>query len=287
MAAAITRPQIVKSRKHQVLPGFGLSLGYSIFYLSVIVLIPITTLFLKSSQLGWHGFARVIGDPEAVAAFKLSFTASFGAALINLVFGFLIAWVLGRYDFPFRKLFDSIVDLPFALPTAVAGISLAAVYSSNGWIGKFLTPYNIKIAYTPLGVLVALVFVGLPYVVRTIQPVLEDLEEQLEEAAESLGANRWQTFIRVILPVLVPPTIAGFSLAFGRALGEYGSVIFISNNVPFKGEIVPSLIVNELYGNDDLPAATALAVVMLLISFALLLIINTLQRIASRYQEAN
>jgi sulfate transport system permease protein len=194
--------------------------------------------------------------------------------------------VLGRYDFPLRKLFDSIVDLPFALPTAVAGIALAAVYSTNGWIGRYFEKVHVKITFTPLGVLVALVFVGLPYVVRTIQPVLEDLEEQLEEAAESLGANRWQTFVRVILPILIPSTIAGFSLAFARALGEYGSVIFISNNVPFKGEIVPTLIVNELYGNDDIAAATGLAVVMLVVSFLLLLLVNTFQRIASRHQEA-
>jgi sulfate transport system permease protein len=276
----------IKPRRHRVLPGFGLTLGYSVLYLSTIILIPIATLFYKSSQLGWHGFLHIIKDPEAVAAFKLSFGASLIAALINLVFGFLVAWVLGRYDFPLRKLFDSIVDLPFALPTAVAGIALAAVYSTNGWIGRYFEKVHVKITFTPLGVLVALVFVGLPYVVRTIQPVLEDLEEQLEEAAESLGANRWQTFVRVILPILIPSTIAGFSLAFARALGEYGSVIFISNNVPFKGEIVPTLIVNELYGNDDIAAATGLAVVMLVVSFLLLLLVNTFQRIASRHQEA-
>jgi len=268
-----------------VLPGFGLSLGYTIFYLSFIVLIPLATLFFKSSQLGWAGFVKVITDPEAAAAFKLSFGASFLAAILNLFFGFLVAWVLGRYDFPLRKLFDSIVDLPFALPTAVAGIALATVYSDKGWIGQFLSPHNIHVDYTPLGVLVALVFIGLPYVVRTIQPVLEDLEGQVEEAAHSLGASRWQTFIRVVLPTLLPSAIAGFSLAFARALGEYGSVIFISNNIPGKGEIVPSLIVNEL-NEFNYPAATGLAVVMLLTSFIILFLINLLQRYSARHQEA-
>ena len=287
MSVAIHAQRKVKTRKHRVLPGFGLSIAYTTLYLSLVVLIPIAVLFLKSSQLGWHGFVKIVTDPEAVAAFKLSFGASFAAALINLVFGFLVAWVLGRYDFPLRKLFDSIVDLPFALPTAVAGIALASVYSTTGWIGRYLAHFNVKVTYTPLGILVALIFVGLPYVVRTIQPVLDDLDEQVEEAAQSLGASWWQIFSRVILPVLIPPTIAGFSLAFARALGEYGSVIFISNNVPLKGEIVPYLIVNELYGNDNLPAATGLAVVMLVISFILLLLINTFQRISARYQESN
>ncbi len=285
MSAALQATKTTKSRKHHVLPGFGLSLGFTIFWLSAVVLIPLTTLFFKTCQLGWPNFVKIVTDPEAIAAYKLSFGASFTAALINLFFGFLVAWVLGRYDFPFRKFFDSIVDLPFALPTAVAGISLAALYSDKGWIGHFLAPHNIKISYTPTGVYIALIFIGLPYVVRTIQPVLEDLEGQVEEAAESLGASRMQTFLRVLLPTLLPAAIAGFSLAFARALGEYGSVIFISNNLPFKGEIVPQLIVNEL-SNYDYPAATGLAVVMLVTSFVLLLLVNTIQRYASRHQEA-
>jgi sulfate transport system permease protein len=285
MPAANIVQKKVKSRKHQVLPGFGLSLGYTILYLSFIVLIPIAALFYKSSQIGWHGFVGILTDPESVAAFKLSFGASLIAALVNLVFGFLIAWVLGRYDFPFRKFFDSIVDLPFALPTAVAGISLAAVYSPVGWIGRYFAMYHIKITFTTFGIIIALIFIGLPYVVRTIQPVLEDLEGQVEEAAESLGASKFQTFARVIFPTLIPSTIAGFSLAFARALGEYGSVIFISNNTPFKGEIVPLLIVNELSA-FNYPKATGIAVVMLIISFILLLLVNTLQRYAGRHQEA-
>jgi sulfate transport system permease protein len=255
-------------------------------YLSLIVLIPVSTLFFKATLLGWHGFISIITDPEAVSAFRLSFGASLVAAVINLVFGFMVAWVLVRYEFPLRKLLDSIVDLPFALPTAVAGISLAEVYSNKGWIGRLLAPHNIHVSYTPVGVLVALIFIGSPYVVRTIQPVLEDLELQLEEASESLGASRLQTFFRVLLPALIPASITGFSLAFARALGEYGSVVFISNNVPGQGEIVPTLIVNDL-GEFNEPAATGLAVVMLIASFALLLLINTLQRHTSRHLETN
>jgi sulfate/thiosulfate transport system permease protein len=301
MSTSVAQPNFRKTRPHRVLPGFGLSLGTTILYLSLIVLIPLATLFWKSSTLGWHRFVYIVSDPEAVAAYKLSFGESFLAAFLNLIFGFIVAWVLGRYSFPGRRLLDAIVDLPFALPTAVAGIALAAVYDDGGIIGKhlywyglhlsharlgfhpFLSRFKVHVDYTPLGILVALVFIGLPYVVRTIQPVLEDLESEVEEAAASLGASRAQTFIRVIFPTLAPCAIAGFSLAFARALGEYGSVIFISNNVPFEGEIVPKLIVDEL-SNFNYAGATALAVVMLLVSFTLLLLINTLQRWSARHQ---
>lgn len=266
-----------------MLPGFKLSLGYTLVYLSLIVLIPLAAVVWKASSLTWAQFIHTVTSPQAFAAYRLTFGASFCAAAVNAFFGLLVAWVLVRYNFSGKKLLDAIVDLPFALPTAVAGITLAAIYSEHGWIGMWLKPLGIKVAFTPLGVFVALTFIGLPFVVRTVQPVLEDLDPEIEEASASLGANRWQTFWRVILPTVRPALLTGFALAFARALGEYGSVVFISSNIPMKGQIVPLLIMSELdsfhYGE-----ATALAVVMLLISFALLLTINVLQWWSSRFQ---
>jgi sulfate transport system permease protein len=263
-------------RKHSVLPGFSLALGYSVFYLALIVLIPLAAVFLKSTALGWSGFWHVTTQPRVLASFKLSFGASLIAAAINVVFGLIFAWVLVRYRFPGRRLMDALIDLPFALPTAVAGIALATLYASNGWIGSLLAPFGIEVAYTPLGVLVALIFIGLPFVVRTVQPVLEDLEAEVEEAAACLGANRWQTFRKVIVPYLTPALLTGFAMAFARAVGEYGSVIFIAGNMPMVSEIVPLMIITKLE-QYDYPGATAIAVVMLLVSFVLLLLINLLQ----------
>lgn len=275
----------LKSRKpfvqRSILPGFNLTLGYTVVYLSLLVLIPLSTAFFKAHELSRSQFWHIISDPRVVAAFRLSFGASLLAALINSVFGLMIAWTLTRYTFPGRRLVDALVDLPFALPTAVAGISLSAVYAGNGWIGRYLEPHGIKVAFTPLGVLVALVFISLPFVVRTVQPVLQDLESDVEEAAASLGATRGQTFRKIILPTMFPAVLTGFTLAFARALGEYGSVIFISNNLPGKGEIVPKLIMDKL-DQFDYPGATAIAVVMLVASFLLLLLINLLQRWSRR-----
>ena len=263
--------------KRGVLPGFSLTLGFSILYLSLIVLIPLSATFFKAATLGWGGFWEVISHPRVLASYKLTFGASLAGAAINAVFGLLVAWVLVRYDFFGKRLVDALVDLPFALPTAVAGIALATLYSSKGWVGHWLAPYGIKIAYTPLGVVVALTFIGLPFVVRTVQPVLEDFESELEEAAASLGATRWQTFRRVIFPALSPALLTGFALAFARAVGEYGSVIFIAGNIPMVSEITPLLIITKLE-QYDYAGATALAVSMLLVSFVLLLVINALQR---------
>ena len=264
-----------------VLPGFGLSLGYTVFYVSLIVLIPLSTLFFTTATISLPRFWQIITDEEVVAAYKLSFGASALAAALNLFFGLLVAWVLVRYRFPGRRLVDGLVDLPFALPTAVAGICLTTVYSRNGWVGSRLEPHGIKIAFTPLGVILALTFIGLPFVIRTVQPVLEDVDSELEEAAASLGANRWQTFTKVIFPTLQPALLTGFALAFGRAVGEYGSVIFISGNLPLKTEILPLLIVEKLE-QYDYPGATAIAIVMLLSSFVVLLSVNILQRWSSR-----
>jgi sulfate transport system permease protein len=263
-------------RLRGVLPGFGLTLGFSVLYLSLIVLIPLGALLLKTAGLTWEEFWIIVTAPRVLASYRLSFGASLAAALINLVSGLLVAWVLVRYTFPGRKLLDALVDLPFALPTAVAGIALTALYAPNGWIGRYLDPYDLKVAYTPLGVTIALTFISLPFVVRTVQPVLQEMESELEEAAASLGAFRWQTFIRVILPTLTPALLTGFALAFARALGEYGSVVFISGNMPMKTEIVPLLIITKLE-QYDYSGATAIATVMLLTSFVLLLFINVLQ----------
>ncbi|HEY0561769.1 MAG TPA: sulfate ABC transporter permease subunit CysT [Methylophilus sp.] len=264
------------SKKTNVLPGFGLSLGYTLLYLGLIVLIPLSAAFIKTAELSWNEFWQVVTAPRVVASYKLTFGASLIAASINAVFGLLTAWVLVRYHFVGKKLIDAFVDLPFALPTAVAGIALTAVYAKNGWLGSQLEPLGINVAFTPLGVVVALTFIGLPFVVRTVQPVLEDLESETEEAAASLGANRWQTFYKIILPTLLPALLTGFALAFARAVGEYGSVIFIAGNMPMVSEITPLIIITKLE-QYDYTGATAVAVVMLVISFILLLMINGLQ----------
>ena len=263
-------------KQKSILPGFGLSLGFTVLYLSLIVLIPLAAVFLKTSTLSWHQFWQIASAPRAVASYRLSFGASAIAASINLVFGLIVAWVLVRYTFPGKGLFDSLVDLPFALPTAVAGIALTSIYASNGWIGQYLQPLGIKAAYSRLGVVIALTFTGLPFVVRTVQPVLEDLDKEMEEAAASLGADRWQTITRVLLPAIMPAALTGFAMAFARAVGEYGSVVFISGNMPMRTEITPLLIITKLE-QYDYAGATAIAVVMLVASFALLLTINLLQ----------
>lgn len=263
-------------KQHSVLPGFNLALGFTLLYLSLIVLIPLSAAFIRTASLTWAEFWNIATTPRVLASYRLTFGASFAAALINAVFGLLVAWVLVRYRFPGKKLVDALVDLPFALPTAVAGIALTALYAGNGWIGQFFEPLGIKIAFTPLGVFVALTFIGLPFVVRTVQPVLEDIEAELEEAAATLGATRFQTFSRVIFPTLFPALLTGFALAFARAIGEYGSVIFIAGNMPMVSEITPLLIITKLE-QYDYAGATALAVVMLIISFVMLLIINLLQ----------
>jgi sulfate transport system permease protein len=268
-------------KQRSILPGFGLTLGFTIFYLSLIVLIPLSATFLKASSLTWAQFWHVVSSPRAVASYRLSFGASFIAASINLFFGLLAAWVLVRYKFPGRRLLDSMVDLPFALPTAVAGIALTTIYASHGWIGQYLERLGIKGAYSPFGVVIALTFIGLPFVVRTVQPVLEDLDADTEEAAASLGANRWQTFRRVVLPAILPAAVTGFTMAFARAVGEYGSVVFISGNMPLRTEITPLLIITKLE-QYDVAGATAIAVVMLVVSFTLLLAINLLQKWSSQ-----
>jgi sulfate transport system permease protein len=268
-------------RRHSVLPGFDLALGITVLYLSLVVLVPLSAAFLRTATMSWPAFWDAVASERVVAAYRLTFGASFAAALVNGVFGLLIAWVLVRYDFPFKRLVDALVDLPFALPTAVAGITLTALYATNGWIGQFFAPF--KISFTPIGVFVALLFIGLPFVVRTLQPVLEDVSKELEEAAATLGATRWQTFTRVIFPTLTPALLTGFALAFARALGEYGSVIFIAGNIPMVSEIVPLLIISKLE-QYDVPGATAIAVVMLLMSFVMLLVINLLQAWARRRQ---
>ncbi len=263
-------------RRASVIPGFGLTVGITLAWLGLVVLIPLTTIFLRAAGLGWDGFVAVGLSPRAMAAYRLSFGAAFAAAGINAVFGLLIAWILARYDFPGKRLVDAVVDLPFALPTAVAGIALVSLYSSNGWIGSLLDPLGIKVAYTPLGVVIALVFIGLPFIVRTVQPVLADLGGDVEEAAATLGATRWQTFARVIFPAIAPALLTGFALAFARGVGEYGSVIFISGNMPYRSEIAPLLIATQLE-QFDYAGATAIACVMLVASFSMLLLVNLLQ----------
>ncbi len=263
-------------RQHSILPGFNLALGFTLLYLSLIVLIPLSAAFIRTTELTWQEFWFAVTTPRVLASYRLTFGAAFAAALVNAVFGLLVAWVLVRYRFPGKKLIDALVDLPFALPTAVAGIALTALYAGNGWIGQYLEPLGIKVAFTPIGVFVALTFIGLPFVVRTVQPVLEDIESELEEAAAMLGANRFQTFTRIIFPTIFPALMTGFALAFARAIGEYGSVIFIAGNMPMVSEITPLLIITKLE-QYDYAGATALAVVMLVISFILLLVINLLQ----------
>ncbi|HNR34177.1 MAG TPA: sulfate ABC transporter permease subunit CysT [Candidatus Hydrogenedentes bacterium] len=264
------------ARKQTVLPGFGLAGGYTLFYLCLIVLIPLGAMFLKASTLSWDALWETIASPRAVASYRLSVQAAFAAAAVNAVFGLLVAWVLVRYPFPGKRFVDALVDLPFALPTAVAGIALTTLYSPKGWIGRLLDPLGVKVAFTPLGIVVALTFIGLPFVVRTVQPVLEDLDKDIEEAARSLGATPAQTFLHVLAPYLVPSLLTGFAMAFARGLGEYGSVVFISGNMPMKTEITPLLIMTKLE-QFDYAGATALGVVMLLISFTMLFAINLLQ----------
>jgi sulfate transport system permease protein len=272
-------------RRGHVLPGFRLSLGFTLVYLSLLVLIPLSAAFVKTFTLTWPQFWAAVASPRVVAAYKLSFGASLIAATINAVFGFIVAWVLVRYRFPGRRLIDALVDLPFALPTSVAGIALTAIYAPNGLIGSHLEPLGIKVAFTRLGVMIALVFIGLPFVVRTVQPVLEDLEIDKEEAAATLGAGRWATFTQVLFPSVRPALMTGFALAFARAVGEYGSVIFIAGNIPLVSEITPLIIITKLE-QYDYAGATAVAVIMLVISFALLLLINYLQWRLSRFRSA-
>jgi len=274
------------ARRHNVLPGLSMTLGFSVLYMSLIVLIPLAALVLKATSLTWAQFFKVVTDPRVVASYRLTFGAAFLGALLNGAFGLIVAWVLVRYQFAGKRVVDALVDLPFALPTAVAGIALTAVYAPNGWLGAPLQAAGIKVAFAPLGVVVALTFIGIPFVVRTLQPVLEDLDREVEEAAVSLGATRWQTFARVILPALAPAWLTGVALAFARAIGEYGSVVFISGNMPMKTEITPLLIMAKLE-NYDYAGAAAIAVVMLGASFLLLWGINLLQWWGRRYSTAH
>ncbi len=272
-------------KRRSVLPGFGLTMGYSLLYLSLIVLIPLSALFWRTANMPWEHFWKTVSDPRVVASYRLTFGASLLGASINCVFGFAVAWSLVRYRFPGRKLLDALVDLPFALPTAVSGIALTAIFARTGWVGQYLEPWGIKAAFSPLGVTIALTFIGLPFVVRTLQPALEELDGESEDAAASLGANRWQTFRRVLLPIVLPALLTGFALSFARALGEYGSVVFISGNMPMKTEITSLLIITKLE-QYDYAGATAIAVVMLITSFAILLAINVVQWWSARaYQE--
>ena len=272
----------MRLKERSVLPGFGLTLGFTLFYLSLLVMIPLACLFLKSATIRWDQFYAAVTEDTVVASYKLTFGASLLAAAINAVFGFLVAWVLVRYRFPGRNLVDAMVDLPFAMPTAVSGIALTAVFASNGWIGRWLVPLGIEVAYSPLGILVALTFIGLPFVVRTLQPALEDLDAEIEEAAASLGASRWRTFTRIIFPTILPALLTGFALAFARALGEYGSVVFITDNVPMRSQTTPMMIVEKL-DQYNYAGAAAIGVVMLAASFVILLSINLLQWWSRRY----
>ncbi|MFV5489953.1 sulfate ABC transporter permease subunit CysT [Acinetobacter sp. ASP199] len=269
------------SQRSRVLPGFGLSLGFTLAYLSLIVLIPLSAVFIKSLGIGWDGLWEILSSERILKSLQLSFSAAIIAALINVVFGLLLAWCLVRYSFPGKRIIDALVDLPFALPTAVAGIALTSLYAPTGWIGQYLEPLGVQVAYTPIGITLALIFIGIPFVVRTVQPVLSDLETELEEAASALGANRFQIVTKIIFPILLPALITGFALAFARGVGEYGSVIFIAGNQPFKTEIAPLMIISRLE-EYDYAGATTIAVVMLLISFVMLFLINLLQAWASR-----
>ena len=269
------------SQRSRVLPGFGLSLGFTLAYLSLVVLIPLSAVFIKSLGVGWDGLWEILSSERIINSLKLSFATALIAALVNVVFGFLLAWCLVRYSFPGKRIVDALVDLPFALPTAVAGIALTSLYASTGWIGQYLEPLGIKIAYTSLGITLALIFIGIPFVVRTVQPVLSDLETELEEAASALGANRFQVVTKIILPILFPALLTGFALAFARGVGEYGSVIFIAGNIPYETEIAPLMIITRLE-EYDYAGATTIAVVMLIISFFILFLINLIQAWASR-----
>ena len=269
------------SQRTRVLPGFGLSLGFTLAYVSFIVLIPLAAVFIKSLGIGWDGLWEILTSERILKSLQLSFSAALIAALVNVVFGLLLAWCLVRYSFPGKRIVDALVDLPFALPTAVAGIALTSLYAKNGWIGQYLEPLGIQVAYTPIGITLALIFIGLPFVVRTVQPVLSDIETELEEAASALGANRLQTIRKIILPILFPALLTGFALAFARGVGEYGSVIFIAGNMPYKTEIAPLMIISRLE-EYDYAGATTIAAVMLILSFGVLLLINLVQAWASR-----
>ncbi|WP_238650770.1 sulfate ABC transporter permease subunit CysT [Paenibacillus piscarius] len=269
-AAIKTRPQ------RRLLPGFGMTMGFSVLYLSLVVLLPLSALLFNSTGLSWAKFWDVATDARVLASYRVSLSTAAGAALIDAVLGLLLAWVLVRYEFPGKRIFDALIDLPFALPTAVAGVALTALYAQNGWIGALLAPLDIKVAFTPLGITLALMFIGIPFVVRTVQPVLEELDRDMEEAAATLGAGRGRTFLRIVLPELLPPLLTGFALAFARGIGEYGSVVFISGNMPMRTEIAPLLIMSKLE-QFDYAGATAVALILLLLSFLLLLVINTLQ----------
>lgn len=272
------------ARHNNVLPGFGPTMGYTLLYLSLIVLLPLSALVFKAAGFTWPEFVAAVSAPRVLASYKVTFGAALAAAGVNAVFGLLVAWVLVRYRFPGKRLVDALVDLPFALPTAVAGITLATVYSANGWLGRYLEPHGIKVAFTPLGIIVAMTFIGLPFVVRTVQPVIEELDTEIEEAAACLGASRWQTFRTVIFPLLTPSLLTGFALAFARGVGEYGSIIFIAGNMPMVSEITPLLIITKLE-QYDYRGATAIASVMLVASFTMLLIINLLQKWSRRYAD--
>lgn len=269
------------SQRSRVLPGFGLSLGFTLAYVSFIVLIPLSAVFIRSLGIGWDGLWEILTSERILKSLQLSFSAALIAALVNVIFGLLLAWCLVRYSFPGKRIVDALVDLPFALPTAVAGIALTSLYAPTGWIGQHLDPLGIQVAYTPIGITLALIFIGLPFVVRTVQPVLSDIETELEEAASALGANRWQTITKIILPILFPALLTGFALAFARGVGEYGSVIFIAGNQPYKTEIAPLMIISRLE-EYDYAGATTIAVVMLVLSFAILFLINLIQAWASR-----
>ena len=269
------------SQRSRVLPGFGLSLGFTLAYVSLIVLIPLSAVFIRSLGIGWDGLWEILTSDRILKSLQLSFSAALIAALVNVIFGLLLAWCLVRYSFPGKRIVDALVDLPFALPTAVAGIALTSLYAPTGWIGQYLEPLGIQVAYTPIGITLALIFIGLPFVVRTVQPVLSDIESELEEAASALGANRWQTITKVLLPILFPALLTGFALAFARGVGEYGSVIFIAGNQPYKTEIAPLMIISRLE-EYDYAGATTIAVVMLVLSFAILFLINLVQAWASR-----
>ena len=269
------------SQRSRVLPGFGLSLGFTLAYVSFIVLIPLSAVFIKSLGIGWDGLWEILTSERILKSLQLSFSAALIAALVNVIFGLLLAWCLVRYSFPGKRIVDALVDLPFALPTAVAGIALTSLYAPTGWIGQYLEPIGIKVAYTPIGITLALIFIGLPFVVRTVQPVLSDIETELEEAAAALGANRLQTITKIIMPILFPALLTGFALAFARGVGEYGSVIFIAGNMPYKTEIAPLMIISRLE-EYDYAGATTIAAVMLVLSFAVLLLINLVQAWASR-----
>ncbi|HGF9412406.1 TPA: sulfate ABC transporter permease subunit CysT [Acinetobacter baumannii] len=269
------------SQRSRVLPGFGLSLGFTLAYVSFIVLIPLAAVFIKSFGIGWDGLWEILTSERILKSLQLSFSSALIAAFINVVFGLLLAWCLVRYNFPGKRLVDALVDLPFALPTAVAGIALTSLYAPTGWIGQYLEPLGVQVAYTPIGITLALVFIGIPFIVRTVQPVLSDIETELEEAVSALGANRWQTITKIILPILLPALFTGFALAFARGVGEYGSVIFIAGNQPFKTEIAPLMIISRLE-EYDYAGATTIAAVMLVLSFIILFVINLLQAWANR-----